>query len=202
MANSKAKCKYCQDYFIAEKMIQQPVGRFCSTDHMMLFVKTKGARDRAEKAIQRARRKATQAAKKRLKTLHQYKSAAQSAVNGYIRVRDLGKPCISCGCVMSTEKYGAGRKMEAGHYRPRGSADHLRYHLLNIHGQCSRCNNPASHKTDSNYRVGLVARIGEKRVLSIDHDQTVVKWDKQHLDRMAKIFRKRTRIYQKLRGKV
>ena len=197
MANSKAKCKYCQDYFISEKMIQQPVGRFCSTDHMMLFVKTKGARDRAEKAIQRARRKATQAARKRLKTLHDLKKEAQAAVNAYIRTRDAFKPCISCGARPEQKRGGT---IDAGHYRSRGSANHMRFHLLNIHAQCRRCNDFLGGNI-LEYRKGLIEKIGEDRVIALENDNELRPLDKIKLERMKKIFRKRTRIYQKLRDK-
>ena len=58
------------------------------------------------------------------------------AVNKYIRLRDVGKECISCGTPLVAEQLGGG--FDVGHYRSRGAAPHLRFYTLNIHGQCKK----------------------------------------------------------------
>lgn len=77
---------------------------------------------------------------------------AQAAFNRYIRVRDKGLPCISCG-------RHHGGQYHAGHYRTVGACPELRFEELNCHKQCAPCNN---HKSGDivNYRAELINRIG------------------------------------------
>lgn len=79
------------------------------------------------------------------------KVKVQEKCNEYIRLRDAGKPCISCG------KYAT---LQAGHYWPVGGYDGLRFDELNINGECSHCNCfNESHLIT--YRDNLVERIGQ-----------------------------------------
>ncbi len=45
------------------------------------------------------------------------------------------KNVFKSGTPLISEKLGGG--FDAGHYRSRGAAPHLRFYTLNIHGQCS-----------------------------------------------------------------
>ena len=49
------------------------------------------------------------------------------------------------------------------------------------------------------YRKELVNRIGEARVIELENDNEPRKFDREYLERVKKIFRKRTRIYKKIR---
>ena len=81
---------------------------------------------------------------------------AQEAFNRYIRERDRGLPCISCGAFHN--------KMTAGHYKTLGAYPELRFHPDNCHGQCwYNCNRNRSGNIIE-YRKGLVERIGIERV--------------------------------------
>ncbi len=81
---------------------------------------------------------------------------AQKVFNQYIRMRDKGDPCISCGWTGDCQWH-------AGHYRASGSAPALRFELLNCHMQCAQCNR---HKSGNltNYRIALIKKIGLKKV--------------------------------------
>ena len=65
------------------------------------------------------------------KTLAKLKQEAQKVFNAYIRKRDEGKPCISCGQL---------KPLQAGHYYPVSTHDGLRYEEDNVHGECAYCN--------------------------------------------------------------
>jgi hypothetical protein len=65
------------------------------------------------------------------KTVGQLKKQLQPIFNEYIRLRDEGKPCISCGSY---------NKLQAGHFWAVGGYDGLRFDEDNVHGECARCN--------------------------------------------------------------
>jgi hypothetical protein len=58
------------------------------------------------------------------------KKKADRAFSLYIRQRDKGKPCITCG------EY---KEHDAGHFITRNH-EATRYHEQNVHGQCLACN--------------------------------------------------------------
>lgn len=90
----------------------------------------------------------------------------------YIRERDEGKPCISCG------KF---RTLEAGHCFSGGKYPRLRFNERNIWGQCSPCNRYGSMETGIFYRDNLIKRIGLEefnKIQTIAEDRTPFKWDR------------------------
>lgn len=186
MANSKRKCKHCKDYFPAENGIKTPVGFFCTMDHAAEFAKSKSKSTR-----EKAERKSRAIRKEKLKTAGDHIKEAQTAVNKYIRARDKNKPCISCG---STPENKFGGTMDAGHYRSRGAASHLRFNLLNIHAQCVKCNRFNSGNA-VDYRINLIKKIGLDLVESLEQDNEPRKFTIDYLKRIKKIFNKRARFY-------
>jgi len=83
---------------------------------------------------------------------------AQEAFNAFIRERDKGQPCISCGTTDPALCY------DAGHYRTTGAHPELRFEEDNCFRQCHyNCNiNRSGNIVD--YRIGLLARIGAERL--------------------------------------
>lgn len=115
------------------------------------------------------------------KTIQKYKgkslpsliAKATKHFNKFIRERDKGKPCISCG------KY---TTLQAGHFYSGGHYSGLRFNPDNVWGQCLRCNYYLSGDL-SNYRKNLIARIGIERVEKLDnlaaaYKRTPFKWDR------------------------
>lgn len=141
------KCRSCGNKF-------QPV-RFaqiaCSVSCAVIIIMA---------AKQNAKRKEYREAKKRIKTRAQWLKEAQAAVNKYIRLRDAGQPCISCG------RHHNGQ-WHAGHYRSVGANPEMRFVEGNIHAQCAPCNNHLSGNI-INYRLGLIARYGVGFVESLE----------------------------------
>nr|WP_232367586.1 recombination protein NinG [Alteromonas pelagimontana] len=103
--------------------------------------------------VERAR---VQKKKQALKTKSEHLKECQVAFNRFIRLRDEGEPCISCG------RYHQGQ-YHAGHYRSVGSAPELRFEELNCHLQCTPCNNHLSGNLIK-YRVNLIKKLGIEKV--------------------------------------
>lgn len=165
MANKKKRCKCCGDYGEAVEGVQTPKGWFIDYSHAI-----KRSIELSRKRTERLRAKAVRAqavdaknAAKRdrerrmeVKPLSYWMKRAQAAFNAWVRARDAGKPCISCG------KYHQGQN-HAGHYRPAGSNPELRFEPDNCHLQCSPCNSHLSGNLTA-YRPALIAKIGLERV--------------------------------------
>ncbi len=121
---------------------------------------------------------------------------AQVAINRYVCLRDYGKPCISCGQPMADS---GSSKMECGHYRSRGAAKHLRFHLHNMHGQCHHCNQVLSGNRKGFMR-GLTARIGPEKVEAINNDNRPRTFTKEYYQRIKSIFTRKARRLEKRRA--
>lgn len=115
---------------------------------------------------------------------------AQRVVNEYVRLRDAKLPCISCGATSG--------KMDAGHYRSVGSANHLRFNLHNIHKQDYYCNCELSGNIQ-NYRIGLIKKIGIEKVEKLESMNEVNKYSKEYLIRLRKVFTKKVK---RLKGRM
>lgn len=114
-------------------------------------------------------RKNRRIARERLKTRKEWEKEAQIAFNAYIRARDAGLPCISCGC------HDGQGKRNAGHYRPAGINTALRFDERNCNGQCERCNTYLSGNL-SNYRAGLLVKIGAAELEELDSSHDIKRW--------------------------
>ena len=190
MKGSTRRCAHCRKKVPVDEAVMGGIKSFCSFEHLIEFTKSKPAKEIARKVIKRD----TKAKLDSLKTASDYIKEAQVAFNSYIRVRDKQKQCISCGCLPGDTVQGG--KFDAGHYRSRGSASHLRYHLLNCHSQCVKCNRYLSGNVVE-YRKGLIARIGAERVEKLEMDNNPRKLTIDYLKRVKKIFNYRKRIYER-----
>lgn len=186
------KCKSCK----AEFTPTRPMQKVCSPECAYTLVKAKAEQDRRKEAI-----KDRLSVRKRLgamQTLPQLKKKAQTAFNAFVRVRDEGKSCISCG-IQLTES-GVGGWVDCGHFRSVGSAPHLRFDENNAHAQCKRCNRYLSGNAIE-YRKGLIERIGLAEVERIEADQTVKKYTREFLIQLASEYRAKTKVLQQRRRK-
>lgn len=136
------KCKNCKVSFVPTRPLQSVCSPGCAIEQATKQRKTK-------------ERKEYRAAKERIKTRGDYAKEAQMQFNAYIRARDEGKPCISCGSYTG--------KKNAGHYRSVGSCPELRFEESQVHLQCEKCNSYLSGNL-INYRAQLIQRIGLKKV--------------------------------------
>lgn len=122
---NKRKCVNCGEVFQKIKPLQNVCDHICAIEHAKALREKKEAKAwRKEKAIR----------KEKLKTKSDYEKELQSIFNEYIRLRDKGQPCITCGL-----PYGS-YKEHACHYYPSGSNRNLRFNELNVHLGCDHCN--------------------------------------------------------------
>lgn len=189
--NSKKRCRYCKEYKPVETMLKVPLGVFCNIDHAYKYGAEKSQAKRTKEVKSDIKKK-----KESLLTARDWVKKAQIAVNAYVRLRDEGKPCISCG---SHPEQKAGGTIDAGHYRSRGAAGHLRFNLFNIHAQCVKCNRYNSGNA-VDYRINLIEKIGVSRVERLECDNSPKSFSIDYLSRLQKIFLKRSRHLKKLRG--
>lgn len=157
------KCKVCKTSFEPTKPMQAVCGIGCALDIAAKKKTLRQAKERRETA------KADKAKREKLKTKGEYIKEAQSAFNKYVRLRDSGHGCISCGADCSSASSGGAG--DAGHFRSRGSAPHLRFDERNVHLQCKRCNRYLSGNV-ADYRIGLIERIGQSALEELEADQT------------------------------
>lgn len=164
------KCKVCRTAYTPTKPMQTVCSHECA---MSLAVSVRG---KAVKVAQVKERKADAVKRESLKSMGQLTAEAQTAFNQYIRARDYGKPCISSGVAMDWN----GNGVDAGHYRSRGSAPHLRFDERNVHAQSKHDNRYLSGNA-TGYRIGLIARIGLDAVEALECDQTPRKYSRDDL---------------------
>ena len=94
-----------------------------------------------------------------LMTLQDYIKLAQQVFNKYIRLRDAGNNCISCGKKPLKEN--------AGHYFNANNHWNVRFNELNVHLQCEHCNTFLSGNLIE-YRKRLINKIGIEQLTLLE----------------------------------
>lgn len=84
----------------------------------------------------------------------------QEVFNTFIRLRDIGKTCVSCSTTLKG-------KYDAGHYHNANNHWAVRFDERNVWGQCVHCNRDL-HANLIQYRKGLLERIGEEKLNELD----------------------------------
>ncbi|MCM5682912.1 recombination protein NinG [Schlegelella sp. S2-27] len=161
------RCKVCRVEFVPTK----PMQRVCGYDCALTLAQSERAK--AEKKAAVKDRRETKAKLDAMKGVPYWTAEAQKAFNTYVRLRDAGKPCICCAQPLGEGSVGGG--YDAGHYRSRGAAPHLRFDERNCHAQRKYCNQYLSGNVVG-YRKGLIERIGLEEVEALEADNRVHKW--------------------------
>lgn len=165
-------CRVCKTVFQPSRPLQTVCGPACAIEQ------AKFKRAKAERIAAAEDRKTVKIKLEKLKTARGWTKEAQIAFNAYIRERDKDKPCICCG--QPLESGTVGGSFDCGHYRSVGSAPHLRFDERNAHGQRKQCNRWAAGRA-VDYRIGLIARIGQGSVDALESDQTPRKYTIEEL---------------------
>jgi len=102
----------------------------------------------------------------------------KNACHEYIRERDKGKECVSCGCVWNSD-------FQAGHWKKAELFSSLKFNENNIFGQCRRCNlfedgNVQIYGTRIHFRIGVDGKEEIERLAILDK-KINFKWDRQTL---------------------
>ncbi|MEQ6281203.1 recombination protein NinG [Kluyvera huaxiensis] len=181
----RRKCanKECRQWFHPTRDTQTVCGYECASAYSK--EQTRKAREDAQRnelAKQRAAEKKERAAwrqrKAAVKPLKHWEDLTQRVVNDYIRERDADLPCISCNTFDTVQ-------WEAGHYRSRGKASHLRYNEDNIHKQCHHCN-VALSANQQQYRIYLIVKIGAERVEALENNNAPHRYTIEELEAIRK----------------
>lgn len=164
-------CEVCSDPYEVRRLGQRVCGDYKCAIQLGKII--------AQAAMLKKARKEKREWKQSNKKISKLIAEAQHEFNRFIRERDFGQPCICCG------KYGtadplSGGLYDAGHFRTRGAAPHLRFNEDNCHLQLKSCNMGNAGK-GSNYRQRLIEKIGLERVEALENDNRVVKWDRDQL---------------------
>lgn len=172
-------CKACKQKYTPTRPLQAACSFDCA---VKLSQKAALKREHADRRdIDRKLREA----KAKLKTRATWIKEAQAAFNAWIRARDYGQPCISCGRLH-------GGKVNAGHYRSTKAAPELRFHEENVHLQCEPCNTNLSGNILA-YRVGLIAKIGMGRLMMLEGYHEPNKYTVDELKAIKAEYSKRAR---------
>jgi hypothetical protein len=183
------RCAQCRKKIPETDAIISSLKSFCSIEHLAEYAKTDRAKRFAKKVVNKEKR----IAKEKLKTRSDWQRDAQRAFNEYIRVRDRGKPCISCGASQGVTVRGG--DFDAGHYRSRGSSPHLAFHIHNCHSQCVKCNRHLSGNIVE-YRKQLVIRIGIEKLEKLEQDNRPRNYTIKDFQRIISICKKRMKRWK------
>lgn len=187
MQQRQKKCKVCSEHFTPYNSLQKVCGVPCS----LVFVKNEQRKVHRKELAEF--RKVNESKTSLLKK-------AQQAFNAYIRTRDYQKPCISCEMwkEQSTLNWS---QMQAGHWYTVGAHPELRFTTWNCRNQCTACNLSLSGNP-INYRLGLIKHYGREWVERREQEAAAKQpnhYSKDQLRRIAKLFRKKKRLYERFR---
>lgn len=132
--NKPKKCKNCGKQFNPFNSLQRACGAKCENE----------LRTKKQQGKKMDRGKVKTASKAH------YTQLASMAVNKFIRFRDRGKPCISCGAKWRAD-------FQAGHLFSGGGHSSVRFDELNINAQCVECNS-GSNFDQGAYITELIRR--------------------------------------------
>ena len=174
----------CRDSFVPQRLGQA----VCSPKCALATVEVQKAKEK--KSLAQAGRRDIKVRKEALKSRGDHIREAQQAFNEYIRTRDqaAGHLCISSGKPLDW----SGNAVDAGHYRSVGSAPHLRFDERNCHAQSKQDNRFLSGNA-VDYRIGLIARIGQEAVDALESDQSVRKYTVDEIKAIKATYRAKTR---------
>lgn len=159
---------------------KRPWKNWCSDDCAVVIAVTKLDAQKAKK--QRAERQDTKAKLIALEPLEYFLKKAERACNAYIRARDAGQGCISCG------RHDAD-VWNAGHFISVGANRTLRFDEDNIHLQCARPCNKDKGGNIHEYRKGLVKKIGPERLARLDGWHEPVKMTREKAEGIERYYK-------------
>lgn len=134
MGTATKKCVNCKERKRNEEMLQTPNKQwFCDSRCIAQYANKKYQTKKVKEQRSKDKKKL-----KELEPRTKKFNRLQRLVNQYVvQVRDINKPCYTCGAENPNIKYDAGHRYHAG----RGGGDRRRFVLENIHKQCSvNCN--------------------------------------------------------------
>lgn len=131
--------------------------------------------------------------KKERQSLTSLLNSTKTICHEYIRKRDIGKPCISCGSPYSGQE-------DAGHFYSGGKFSSIKFDEDNIHSQCIQCNR-FKEGMHEDYRLGLINRFGKEFVDKLDqkaeqYKQSNFKWNRQMLIEIKEYYKQKLKEWK------
>jgi hypothetical protein len=142
--------------------------------------------DKARKALADVGRRDIKVRKEKLKSRADHLKDTQKAFNAWIRERDAGQPCISCGTTADVQYC-------AGHYRTTAACPELRFDPLNVHLQCNRNCNMGKSGNLLGYRPRLLQKIGAEKLAWVEGPHEPKRYTVDGLKAMTAAYREKTR---------
>ena len=184
MIAKQPKPKTCRNAACSIKFVPQRLGQAVCSPACALATKEVN-QEKALKSLAQAGRREIKVRKEKLKSRADHLKDTQQAFNAWIRERDAELPCISCG------RHHAGQ-YHSGHYRTVGASPELRFEPLNAWKQCAPCNNHLSGNL-INYRISLLQKIGEEKVIWLEGPHEAKKYTIEELKAMTADYRAKAR---------
>jgi hypothetical protein len=180
------KCRWCKELFIPAQSMQVVCTPRCALAYSL---KKKAKAFKADTAVM----------KKAIKDKDRayWQKRAQTVFNAWIRQRDTGLPCISCGAVNPPSVTGG--QWDAGHFKTRGAYPELRFTEDNCHKQCKKCNggggnwSSKARTVDEMYEIELIKRIGIERVEVLKAPHPPAKWSIAELKEIEREYKAKLR---------
>jgi len=189
LSTKQPKAKTCKNPDCGASFAPQRLGQKVCSPKCGLAIKDVNEA-KARKALADVGRSDIKVRKEALKSRGDHMREAQQAFNEYIRTRDqaAGHLCISSGKPLDW----SGNAVDAGHYRSVGSAPHLRFDERNCHAQSKQDNRFLSGNA-VDYRIGLIARIGQEAVDALEADQSTRKYTVEEIKAIKAKYRALTK---------
>ena len=193
LTTKQPKPKTCKNPACRASFVPQRLGQAVCNYTCGLAIKEVN-QAKARKSLDQVGRADIKVRKEALKSRGDHMREAQQAFNEYIRTRDqaAGHLCISSGKSLDW----SGNAVDAGHYRSVGSAPHLRFDERNCHAQSKQDNRFLSGNA-VDYRIGLIARIGQEAVDALESDQSVRKYTVEEIKAIKAKYRAKTKELKK-----
>ncbi|EPG2879347.1 MULTISPECIES: recombination protein NinG [Klebsiella pneumoniae complex] len=189
------KCASCGETFTPARNLQKVCGPLCAIAHNRALKAKKTEAEQKDKLKMR---------KKALLTRGDYIKKAQSAFNAFIRERDEGKPCPSCGTYHPPMIFGG--QWDCGHFMGVGARPELRFEEKNAYRQCKACNGGSGRFAAKNatvharYRETLIEWYGLPLVEWLEGPHEAKHYSKEDLENIAAKYRRKTRELKKQRA--
>lgn len=161
------KCLNCKEKFIPVNQTNTVCSPKCALEYTKAVKKKKEDKEWKEKKS---------VLRDKLKTLGQYEAEAKKSFQKWVRMRDTGKPCISCGNKSPKEWHGS-------HYFDANRFSALIFDERNCHAACDYCNVYLAGNLIG-YRKGLIERYGKEYVEQLESEsdsKRVYKYTKEEL---------------------
>lgn len=156
--------------------------KFCCWQCGLAIADQPANQKKARMAIDQRERREIKVRKQKVKRRSEYMQEAQDAFNAWIRQRDAGQPCISCGTTADVQYC-------AGHYRTVGACPELRFEPLNVHRQCNKNCNLEKSGNIVEYRIRLVKKIGAEAVAWLEGPHEPKKYTIEDLQQIKAHYR-------------